>query len=173
MQTRSKSGIVQPRIHPLTDPTWLAAVKAEYDALIYNGTWTLVSLPPNRVPIGCKWVFRFKENPDDTVSKYNARLVAKGFHQQYGTDYTGTFSPVIKPITVRLLLTVATTYGWPLQQLDVNNAFLNEILEEEVYMQQPPGFESSTKSMVCKLNKAIYGLKQAPRAWFDKLKVHF
>ena len=99
MQTRSKSGIVQPRIHPtlllahmetkstkqaLTDLIWLAAMKAEYDALINNSTWTLVSLPPNRVPIGCKWVFRIKENLDGTVSKYKARLVAKGFHQQYG-----------------------------------------------------------------------------------------
>lgn len=81
-----------------------------------------------------------------------------------------TYSPVIKPITVRLLLTLAVTYHWPIQQLDVNNVFLHGILQEEVYMQQPPGFDSSNKSLVCKLYKAIYGLKQAPRAWFGRLK---
>lgn len=104
-----------------------------------------------------------------TVNKYKARLVAKGFHQQYGTDYTETFSPVIKPLTVRLL-TLAVINGWPLQQLDVNNAILNVIVEEEIYMQQPPDFESSDRTSVCKLHKAIYGLKQAPRARFDRLK---
>ena len=82
-----------------------------------------------------------------------------------------TFSPVIKPVTIRVILTLAITHKWPLQQLDVNNAFLNGLLEEEVYMTQPPGFESSDKSLVCKLNKAIYGLKQAPKAWFERLKV--
>ena len=78
---------------------------------------------------------------------------------------------MIKPVTIRVILTLAITHKWPLQQLDVNNAFLNGLLEEEVYMTQPPGFESSDKSLVCKLNKAIYGLKQAPKAWFERLKV--
>jgi hypothetical protein len=185
MRTRGKLGIVQPRLHPtlllthveptsyktaLKDPKWHLAMKDEFNALMNNQTWTLVSLPANRHAIGCKWVFRVKENPDGTVNRYKARLVAKGFHQQAGFDFTETFSPVVKPVTVRTVLTLAITQHWPLQQLDVNNAFLNGLLTEEVYMEQPPGFEASDKNLVCKLNKALYGLKQAPRAWFERLK---
>ena len=178
MQTRSKSGIVQrcnltlllahvePRTHKraLNDPVWLAAMQTKYSALMAQHTWTLTALPPGRTPIACKWVFRTKENSDGTLNKHKARLVAKGFHQQFGYDYNQTFAPVIKPVTVRLILSLAVTYIWPIKQLDVNNAFLNGMLDEEVYMCQPPGFEHSDKSLVCKLNKAIYGLKQAPCA---------
>ena len=185
MQTRAKSGITKPKLHPtlllthmeprsvgqaLSSPHWLQAMKDEYNALLKNQTWTLVSPTVSRKPIGCKWVFRVKENPDGTINKYKARLVAKGFHQQASSDFTETFSPVVKPVTVRTVLTLAVTHRWSIQQIDVNNAFLNGTLEEEVYMQQPPGFEAADKTLVCKLNKAIYGLKQAPRAWFDKLK---
>ncbi|PNX59999.1 hypothetical protein L195_g051704 [Trifolium pratense] len=184
MQTRLKSGIVVPKLKPtlllthtepknvkqaLLDPKWLAAMKSEFQALQQNQTWSLVHLPANRKAIGCKWVFRIKENPDGSINKYKARLVAKGFHQLQGFDFNETFSPVVKPLTIRLILTLAISYKWPLQQLDVNNAFLNGVLEEEVYMQQPQGFENSDPSMVCKLHKALYGLKQAPRQWFDKL----
>jgi histone deacetylase 1/2 len=121
----------------------------------------LVPLPTNRKAIGCKWVFCVKENADGTVNKYKARLVAKGFHQVHGFDFNETFSPVIKPVTIRIILTLALTYNWPLQQLDINNAFLNGILEEEVYMMQPPGFTAPNSSLVCHLHKALYGLKQA------------
>jgi len=96
--------------------------------------------------------------------------VAKGFNQKFGFDFHETFSPVIKPVTTRVILTLAITHKWPLQQLDVNNAFLNGLLEEEVYMTKRPGFEYSDKFLVRKLNKAIHGLKQAPRAWFERLK---
>ena len=130
----------------------------------------MVELPSDKIAIGCKWVFRLKQNPDGSVNKYKACLVAKGFHQRLGHDYNENFSPVIKPVTVRIILTLAISIKWPLQQLDVNNAFLNVVLEEEVYMQQPSSFENSNKQLVCRLNKAIYGLKQAPRAWYDKLK---
>nr|KYP62479.1 Retrovirus-related Pol polyprotein from transposon TNT 1-94 [Cajanus cajan] len=184
MQTRSKSGIVRPKLHPtlllttteptslkqaLSSPSWKTAMSLEYDALIKNQTWTLVPLPSNRTVVGCKWVYRIKENQDGTINKYKARLVAKGFHQKFGCDYSETFSPVIKPITIRVILTLDVTYHWPIKQVDINNAFLNGFLEEDVYMMQPPGFEVSDKTLVCKLNKAIYGLKQAPRAWYDRL----
>jgi len=109
-------------------------------------------------------VFKVKENLDGSVNKYKARLVAKGFHQQLRFDYKETFSPVIKPVTVRLILSLAISHNLPLQQLDVNNAFPNGILEEEVCMTQPAGFVSSNKTRVCRLHKLIYGLKQAPRA---------
>jgi len=185
MLTRSKKGIVQPRLHPtlllshvepasykqaLADPHWFSAMKNEYDALIRNNIWSLVPLPSNREPIACKWVFRVKENADGTINKYKACLVAKGFHQQPVFDYTKTFFPVIKPVTVRILLTLALSYNWSVHQLDVNNAFLNGILEEEVYMSQPPSFECEDKSLVCRLHKALYGLKQAPSAWFEHLR---
>lgn len=154
----------------LAAPHWFQAMKEEYQALMRNQTWTLVASSDARKPIRCKWIFRTKENPDGSINKYKARLVAKGFHQKAGSDFTETFSPVVKPVTVRIVLTLAVTNNWTIQQIDVNNAFLNGTLEEEVFMQQPPGFESADKSLVCKLNKAIYGLKQAPGAWFDKLK---
>ena len=184
MQTRSKSDIILPRLNPnlfltytepmnvkqaLLDPKWRAAMKEEFDALQKNNTWSLVPLPPNRKAIGCKWVFRVKENFDGTLNKFKTRLVAKGFRQVQGFDFTETFSLVIKPITIRLILTLALSYKWPIQQLDVNNAFLNGILEEKVYMQQPQGFEHSDSTLVCILHKALYGLKQAPRQWFERL----
>ena len=112
-----------------------------YDALLKNKTWDLVSLPSNRQAIGCKWVFRVKENVDGSINKFKARLVAKGIHQVHGFDFHGTFSPIIKPVTISIILTLALSHGWELFQLDVNNAFLNGVLEESVFMTQPPGFE--------------------------------
>ena len=144
-------------------------MQAEYEALLNNHTWSLVPAPDHRKPIGCKWVFRVKENADGTINKYKARLVAKGFHQVEGFDYTKTFSPVVKPITVRTVLTLAISKGWILQQIDVNNAFLNGVLNEEVYMVQPPGFEKGELGLVCKLHKSLYGLKQANHQWNTKL----
>ncbi|RDX94368.1 hypothetical protein CR513_23256, partial [Mucuna pruriens] len=145
-------------------------MKDENDALVRNDTWAPVQLPPDRHPIGCKWVFRVKENLDGSINKHKAQLVAKGFHQRSSFDYNEIFSPVVKPMTTHIIITLALTHHWPLKQLDINNAFLNGLLDEDVYLTQPPSFEDPNKTLVCKLNKAIYGLKQALRAWFDRLK---
>ncbi|KAD7117348.1 hypothetical protein E3N88_04616 [Mikania micrantha] len=143
----------------------------EYDALLRNRTWSLV--PPDNAPnlVGCKWIFRTKFKPDGSVDRLKARLIAKGFHQRPGLYYIETFSPVVKPATLRIILSLATTHNWCLRQLDINNAFLQGHHTESVYMSQPSGFiDPSLPNHVCKLNKAIYGLRQASRAWYDELK---
>ncbi|KAK1618045.1 hypothetical protein QYE76_023562 [Lolium multiflorum] len=154
----------------LSEPAWRSAMEAEFDALISNRTWTLVPRPPGTNIVGSKWIFKTKFRPDGSVDKHKARLVARGFTQQQGIDYHDTFSPVVKPVTVRLVLSLAVSRGWCLRQIDVSNAFLHGFLEEDVYMQQPPGFEDPRYPQhVCKLQRALYGLKQSPRAWYARL----
>ncbi|KAG8498333.1 hypothetical protein CXB51_007179 [Gossypium anomalum] len=187
MVTRSKADIFKPKVlhveaddfeprtveDALAHPEWKLAVQAEFDALSANSTWTLVPLPPGRKIIGCKWLFKVKRHPDGTIDHRKARLVAKGCSQAPGCDFKETFSPVVKPATIRLILSVAVSKGWTLRQVDVNNAFLNGDLKDEVFMQQPPGYVQigpHGERLVCRLTKALYGLRQAPRAWFDKLK---
>ena len=127
----------------LADDRWVAAMNSEYTALMNNRTWHLVPAPHGKNIIGSKWVYNVKRRADGTVDRYKARLVAKGYKQRYGLDYEDTFSPVVKAATVRLILSVAVSKGWSLRQLDVQNAFLHGVLEEEVYMRQPTGYEAA------------------------------
>ena len=148
---------------------WRQAMNLEFDALLKNHTWTLVPSHPSQNLIGCKWVFRIKRKADGSIERHKARLVAKGFHQQPGLDYDETYSPVIKPTTVRTVLSLAISSGWSLRQIDIQNAFLHGTLIEQVSMSQPPGYQHPNfPTHVCQLQKAIYGLKQAPRAWFSR-----
>jgi hypothetical protein len=96
--------------------------------------------------VGCKWIFQVKRNADGSVNRFKVHLVAKGFHQRPGVDYKETFSPVVKPATIRVVLSVVVMSGWDLRQMDVNNAFLNDALTEIVFMMQPPGFRDLSKS---------------------------
>jgi hypothetical protein len=129
--------------------------------------------PPGVNLVSCKWIFKTKHHPHGSIDKHKACLVARGFSQQHGIDYGDTFSPVVKSATVRLVLSLAVSRGWTLRQIDVSNAFLHGFLTEEVYMQQPPGFEDAQYPQhVCKLQRSIYGLKQSPRAWYARLSAH-
>lgn len=107
--------------------------------------------------------FCHKLNADGSLARYKARWVVRGFSQEYGVNYDETFSPVIKPATVRTVLTIATSTCWPLRQLDVKNAFLHGDLSETIYCCQAVGFiDPSHPDHVCRLNKSLYRLKQAP-----------
>ena len=125
-----------------------------------NGTWTLILAETTTKLVGNKWVFRIKYNPDGSISKYKAWLVAKGFHQNYRVDFFETFSPIVKPCTVCIVLNLAVMHCWPIWQLDVNNSFLNGMLIKDVFIPQPEGFiNSQFPNHVCKLHKALYSLK--------------
>ena len=137
----------------------------EYAALLSNNTWSLVPKPPTANVIGCKWVYKIKRKADGSIERHKARLVAQGFDQQPGVDFEETFSPVVKPATICIVLSMALSYGWHIHQLDVKNAFLHGKIDQDIFMVQPQGFmDSQHPNYVCKLNRALYGLRQAPRA---------
>ncbi|KAM2935575.1 hypothetical protein COP2_033275 [Malus domestica] len=141
----------------------------ELRGLEENKTWSLVQLPPGKKAVGSRWIYKIKFKADGSVERYKARLVARGFTQTFGVAYKETFAPVAKMNSVKVLLSIVVNCGWTLYQMDVKNAFLQGELQEEVYIQPPPGSNGIQGSMVCKLHKAIYRLKQSGRAWYAKL----
>ncbi|KAJ9552454.1 hypothetical protein OSB04_016499 [Centaurea solstitialis] len=145
---------------------WQEAMKAEMQSMYDNQVWELTDLPQHCRAVGRKWVFKKKTDMDGNVHTFKARLVAKGFTQTHGIDYDETFSPVAMLKSIRILMAISTYFNYEIWQMDVKTAFLNGKLTEDIYMEQPEGFEDpKNPNKVCKVLKSIYGLKQASRSW--------
>ncbi|KAG8478853.1 hypothetical protein CXB51_028662 [Gossypium anomalum] len=158
----------------IKDIRWKKAMDEEIVAIRRNNTWELTSLSEGHSPIGVKWVYKTKTNKKGKVEKYKARLVAKGYKRRYGVDYDEVFAPIARIDTIKLLMAIAAQNKWKIYQMDVKSAFLNGYLEEEVYIEQPPGYskQGQEDKFYC-LKKALYGLKQAPRAWNTRIDEYF
>jgi hypothetical protein len=142
----------------------------ELDQIEKNDTWELVPRPKNKNVIGTKWVFRNKLNEDGHVTRNKARLVCKGYAQIEGIDFEETFAPVARMEAIYFLLAYACYKNVKVYHMDVKSSFLNGEIEEEVYIEQPEGFQLSENTYyVCKLKKALYGLKQDPKEWYSRL----
>jgi hypothetical protein len=149
---------------------WYKAAAAKMQAHLDNGTWELVKLPAGQKAVGSKWVFKIKCNADGSIKHYKARLVAQGFSQRPGVDFTETFAPTTKWAALRSIFALAAFEDLELESVDISNAYLNgELKDVEVYMKQLEGFEVKDSSWAAKLQKGLYGMKQGGRCWYKKL----
>jgi hypothetical protein len=165
--------LLEPRDvgHALSDLSWVNVMHEELENFERNQIWTLVD-PPRDVNItGTKWVFKNKQGEDGDVVRNEAHLVALGYSQVEGLDFRETFAPVAHLEAITILLAFATSKGSKLYQMGVKSAFLNGVIQEEVYVRQLTGFESPKyPDRMYKISKALYGLKQASWAWYARLK---
>lgn len=153
---------------------WRTTMDFEMRSIRKNETWDLIELSKGAKIIGAKWVYKTKLNELGEVDKHKARLVAKEYAQEYGVDYEEVYAPVARMDTVRMILELATQRRWCVFQLDVKSTFLHGKLTENVYVEQPRGYEiKNEEHKVYKFNKALYGLKQTPRAWFNRIESYF
>eukprot|EP00253_Pinus_taeda_P015258 PITA_15258 len=141
----------------------------EFKALVENMTGKkikeVVPRLEDRLVVGSRWIYKIKYAANGSIKKYMARFVAKGYAQKEGIDYEETFAPVTRYTSIRSVISLPAQMGWEIHQMDVKTKFLNRVIQEEVYIEQPKGFETHEKrTHVCRLKKALYGLKQAPRA---------
>ena len=176
MHVQGDTVIVEPStyIEAVNSPhseQWIAAMVEEMGSLKALGTWSLVQVSEREAKraLPVRWVFKVKLTEAGEVERFKARLVAKGFKQVYGVDYTEVYAPVSRHATLRYLLSKAVELNMSLHQLDISTAFLHGKLNENVFVQQAPGFYEGLPYTVCKLHKALYGLKQAPKAWYDTM----
>ena len=152
------------------EEVWRGAMREEMLAIDRNNTWELEIPPPNCTPIGLKWIFKLKKNPQGEVIKHKAWLVVKGYSKRKGIDYEEVYAPVVRFETTGILIALVALKGWQIHHLDVKSAFLNGEINEVIHVKQPEGFLVKEKEgHALRLKKALYGLKQAPRAWYFKL----
>ena len=131
-----------------------------------NDVWDVLPRPKGNSVVTSKSIYKIKHAADGSIEKYKARFVARGFSQKEGIDYEETFAPIAKYNSIRLVLALTTVMKWKIHQMDVKTTFLNGVVEEEVYVEQPLGLETHDReSHVCRLNKSLYCLKQEPRTW--------
>jgi hypothetical protein len=151
-------------------PIWRDAMMEEYQSLMKNDVWDIVPQPEEKSVVTSKWIYKIKHAADGSIEKHKARFVARGFSQVEGIDYEEAFAPIARYTSIQTIIALASAMGWRLHQMDVKIAFLNEEIEEGVYIEQPNVFMIHGKeSHVCILKKALYGLKQAPRAWYARI----
>jgi hypothetical protein len=157
--------------HALSDSSWVNAMHEELENFERNKVWTLVKPPCGANVIGTKWLFKNKSGEDGEVVRNKSRLVAQDFSQMEGVDFGEIFAHVARLEAIRILLAFTTSKRFKLYQMDVKTAFLNDVIQEEVFVRHPPGFKNSKyPNRVYKLSKALYGLKQASQAWYAWLK---
>eukprot|EP00253_Pinus_taeda_P011066 PITA_11066 len=176
MALMSKCVVTEPSSfeEAVEDPAWVDAMVEEYDSIVRNSAWEIVPRLEGKSMVGSRWIYKVKQAVDGSVEKYKARFVAQGFSQIEGIDYEETFAPVARYSSIRTILSLSAQMGWHILQMDVKTAFLNGVIEEEVYIEQPKGFEVfSSKSHVCRLKRPLYGLKQVPRAWYTRIDSDF
>jgi hypothetical protein len=149
---------------------WKEAMAEEHQSIMRNEVWEIVPRPKEKSIVTSKWVYKIKHAVDGSVDKYKEIFVARGFSQKEGEDYDKIFAPVARYTSIRTIISLVASMGWNLHQMDVKTTFLKGAIEEEVYIEQPQGFEvHSRDNHVCRLKKFLYGLKQAPRAWYARM----
>jgi hypothetical protein len=149
---------------------WKEAMTEEHQSIMKNYVWEIVPRPKEKSVVTLKWVYKVKHEANRSADKYKARFVARGFSQKEGEDYDETFTPISRYTSIRAIMSLVTSMGWSLHQMDVKTTFLNGAIKEEVYIEQTQGFEvHSRDTHVFRLKKALYGLKQAPRAWYARI----
>jgi hypothetical protein len=152
---------------------WRDAMMEEYNSIMKNDVWEVVPRPEGKSVVTSKWLYKLKHAVDGSTEKYKAHFVARGFSQIEGVDYDETFASVARYTSIRAVISITAEMGWKIHQMDVKTAFLNGLIEEEVYIEQPLGFEvHGRESHVCRLKKALYGLKQALRAWYSRIDAY-
>lgn len=157
----------------VNEEKWCNDMDEEIDAIERNETWELTTFPPKKKVIGVKWVYKTKFNAKGKIDRHKAHLVVKGYKKQYGRDYDETYAPVTRMEIMCVVIEIAAKHKWKVYQMDVKSAFLNGVLKEEVYVEQPLGYEVvGEEHKVYRLKRALYGLKQDPWAWYRRIDTY-